>query len=115
MNDRIPAETWDAESPPDVSSMKATATQSPAADALHQKLSSRTARVGVVGLGYVGLPLAVELARAGFHTTGIDLDTRKVDAINRGESYIQDVPTADVAEFHRAKKLTATTDVSVIQ
>jgi UDP-N-acetyl-D-glucosamine dehydrogenase len=91
------------------------ATQSAAAEALHQKLSTRTARVGVVGLGYVGLPLAVELARAGFQTTGIDLDARKVEAINRGESYIQDVSTADVAEFHRAKKLAATTDVSVIQ
>ena len=61
----------------------------PTAEALRQKITSRTARVGVVGLGYVGLPLAVELARAGFKTTGIDLDKRKVDAINRGESYIQ--------------------------
>src|SRR5215831_10784073 len=85
------------------------------ADALRSKLEGRTAEVGVVGLGYVGLPLAVELARAGFRTTGIDLDRRKVDAINRGESYIQDVPTADVAEFHRARKLTATADVSVIR
>src|SRR6187549_3019703 len=84
------------------------------AEALREKIASRTARVGVVGLGYVGLPLAVELARAGFRTTGIDLDRRKVDTINRGESYIQDVPTTDVAEFHAAKRLTATTDASVI-
>jgi UDP-N-acetyl-D-glucosamine dehydrogenase len=84
------------------------------AEALRQKLAARTARVGVVGLGYVGLPLAVELARAGFKTTGIDLDKRKVDAINRGESYIQDVPTADVAEFHKAGRLSATTDASVV-
>ena len=54
-------------------------------------------RVGVVGLGYVGLPLAVEFARAGFDTTGIDLDARKVDAVNAAASYIPDVPTADVA------------------
>ncbi len=73
------------------------------AAALDQKLRQRTAHVGVIGLGYVGLPLAVELARAGFKTTGIDLDARKVDAINRGESYIPDVPTADVAEFQKAR------------
>jgi UDP-N-acetyl-D-glucosamine dehydrogenase len=81
---------------------------------LREKLANRTAHVGVVGLGYVGLPLAVELARAGFKTTGIDLDTRKVGMINRGESYIQDVPTGDVALFHAAGKLSATTDAGVI-
>ncbi len=74
----------------------------------------RTARVGVVGLGYVGLPLAVELARAGFRTTGIDLDGRKVDAINRGESYIQDVPGKDVAQFQAAQRLEATTEPAVV-
>src|SRR5205085_3979213 len=58
---------------------------------LRDKLDARTARVGVVGLGYVGLPLAVEFARAGFVTTGIDLDTRKIDAVNQGTSYIPDV------------------------
>ncbi len=84
------------------------------AEALRQKLADRTARVGVVGLGYVGLPLAVELARAGFKTIGIDLDKRKVDAINRGESYIQDVPTSDVAQFHKAGLLSATTDAAVV-
>src|SRR5262252_3663881 len=88
------------------------ASQSPA-DTLRKKLQDRTARVGVVGLGYVGLPLAVELARAGFRTSGIDRDPRKVDAINRGESYIQDVPTSDVAEFHKAGRLSATTDASI--
>jgi UDP-N-acetyl-D-glucosamine dehydrogenase len=86
-----------------------------AAEALHKKLSSRTARAGVVGLGYVGLPLAVEFARAGLHTVGIDLDRRKVDAINRGESYIQDVATRDIAELHRAGRLSATTDPAVIR
>jgi UDP-N-acetyl-D-glucosamine dehydrogenase len=84
------------------------------AQALREKLSTRMARVGVVGLGYVGLPLAVELARAGFRTTGIDLDGRKVDAINRGESYIQDVPTTDVAELQAARRLDATTDPAVV-
>jgi UDP-N-acetyl-D-glucosamine dehydrogenase len=84
------------------------------AEALRRKLADRTAHVGVVGLGYVGLPLAVELARAGFKTTGIDLDMRKVDAINRGESYIQDVPTHEVAEFHRLGRLSATADPAIV-
>jgi UDP-N-acetyl-D-glucosamine dehydrogenase len=84
------------------------------AEALRQKLANRTARVGVVGLGYVGLPLAVELARAGFKTIGIDLDKRKVDAINRGESYIQDVPTSDVAQFQKTGLLSAATDAAVV-
>ena len=66
------------------------------AAALLKKIESRTARTGVVGLGYVGLPLAVEFARAGFHATGIDLDERKIQAINEGQSYIPDVSTADV-------------------
>ncbi len=85
------------------------------AGALEQKLLRRTAHVGVIGLGYVGLPLAVEMARAGFKTTGIDLDARKVDAINRGESYIPDVPTADVAQFRERDKLSASREAAVIQ
>jgi UDP-N-acetyl-D-glucosamine dehydrogenase len=84
------------------------------AAALDTKLRNRTARVGVVGLGYVGLPLLVELARGGFHATGIDLDEGKVAAINRGESYIKDVPSADLAALGATGRLTATTDPSVI-
>src|SRR5476651_590353 len=84
------------------------------AQVLAEKIRSRRARVGVVGLGYVGLPLAVEFARAGFRTTGIDVDRRKVDAVNRGESYIPDVPTSEVAAFHRAGLLTATADAAVV-
>jgi UDP-N-acetyl-D-glucosamine dehydrogenase len=80
------------------------------AETLHERIAQRTARTGVVGLGYVGLPLAVELARAGFRTRGIDLDARKVNAINRGESYIQDVATADVAALRADGRLEATTD-----
>lgn len=84
--------------------------ENPLALALHHKLTTRTARTGVVGLGYVGLPLAVEFGNAGFTVVGIDLDARKVEAINRGESYIQDVPSADVARLVQAGKLSATTD-----
>ncbi len=87
---------------------------SSASQELRQRIDSRTARVGVVGLGYVGLPLAVELARAGFHTTGIDLDPRKVAAINAGESYIPDVPAADVQRFVDAGTLRATSDYAAV-
>src|SRR5262249_49970550 len=85
-----------------------------AADTLHEKIRSRTARAGVVGLGYVGLPLAVELARAGFQTTGIDLDERKVQSVNEGRSYIPDVATADVRALHGKNLLDATTDFAVV-
>jgi UDP-N-acetyl-D-glucosamine dehydrogenase len=69
----------------------------------------------VVGLGYVGLPLAVELAGAGFQTTGIDLDPRKVSAIEAGSSYIPDVPSARVAALREGGSLRATTDFSVVR
>ena len=82
---------------------------------LREKIRSRTARTGVVGLGYVGLPLAVELAKAGFHTTGIDLDVRKVESITDGRSYIPDVATADVVALKNAGKLDATTDFSIVR
>jgi UDP-N-acetyl-D-glucosamine dehydrogenase len=81
---------------------------------LAAKLKARTARVGVVGLGYVGLPLAVEYARIGYAVTGIDLQDSKVDALNGGSSYIQDVPSGEVASLVAAGKLTATSDFSVI-
>jgi UDP-N-acetyl-D-glucosamine dehydrogenase len=82
---------------------------------LLERIQSRRARTGVVGLGYVGLPLAVELARAGFHTTGIDLDVRKVQAIEDGRSYIPDVSTADVVALKKAGRLDATTDFSIVR
>lgn len=82
---------------------------------LLEKIESRKARAGVVGLGYVGLPLAVELAKAGFHTTGIDLDERKTRAIAEGRSYIPDVPSEDVKRLQEAGTLDATTDFAVVQ
>jgi UDP-N-acetyl-D-glucosamine dehydrogenase len=81
---------------------------------LSSKLASRQAKVGVVGLGYVGLPLAVEFAKAGFTVTGIDVSQSKVDEVNRGESYIQDIPTSTLRPFVEAGKIRATTDFGVI-
>jgi UDP-N-acetyl-D-glucosamine dehydrogenase len=83
-------------------------------ETLASKIAARTARVGIVGLGYVGLPLAVEFAKAGFSVTGLDLIGSKVTAINAGDSYIQDVPTAEVRALVEDGKLCATTDFSVI-
>ncbi len=85
------------------------------ADTLREKIRSRRARTGVVGLGYVGLPLAVELGKAGFHATGIDLDARKVQAITEGRSYIPDVATADVQALRSEGRLDATTDFAVVR
>lgn len=77
---------------------------------LDDKLKRRTAQIAVIGIGYVGLPLAVAFAEAGFPTVGIDLDVRKVDAINRGESYIPDVESALVRAFLESGKLRAAPD-----
>src|SRR5215813_12463978 len=64
------------------------------AEILEDKIRNRTARVGIIGLGYVGLPLAVEFAKAGFSVTGIDVQESKVEKLNSGDSYIQDVAPA---------------------
>lgn len=82
---------------------------------LIEKLNSRTARVAVVGMGYVGLPLAVVFCEAGFEVTGIDLDKRKVEALKNGESYILDVPTTQVSSLVEKGRLKATTDYAVIR
>jgi UDP-N-acetyl-D-glucosamine dehydrogenase len=79
---------------------------------LLDRVRNRQARVGVIGLGYVGLPLAVEFAKAGFDVTGFDVDQKKVDEINAGRSYILDVKTEDVAANMKAGRLRATTDMS---
>ena len=90
-----------------------TATVSPA-EALEKKIKSRTARVGIVGLGYVGLPLAVEFARAGFDVTGIDVQESKIKRLNAGDSYVQDVPSDALGPLVESGKFRATTDFSVV-
>jgi UDP-N-acetyl-D-glucosamine dehydrogenase len=74
------------------------------------RISRRSARIGVIGLGYVGLPLAVEFARAGYRVTGFEIDTHRASVLNSGRSYIQDVPTRHVRELVRSGNLRATLD-----
>ena len=81
---------------------------------LEDKIENHTARVGIVGLGYVGLPLAVEFAKAGFSVTGIDVQGAKVAKVNAGSSYIQDVPDWELQSLVESGRLTATSDFSVI-
>jgi UDP-N-acetyl-D-glucosamine dehydrogenase len=82
---------------------------------LIQKLKSKEAKVAILGLGYVGLPLAVVFAEAGFHVTGIDPDSRKVDSLAKGISYIPDVKTESIEKLVKSGYLTATTDFSVLK
>jgi UDP-N-acetyl-D-glucosamine dehydrogenase len=83
--------------------------------ALKEKIENRTARAGVMGLGYVGLPLAVELGKAGFPVTGIDLDSSKTEQVSKGESYIIDIPTSTLKPLVENGKLSATTDFSILR
>ena len=79
------------------------------------RIHDRSATVGVIGLGYVGLPLAVEFARAGFKVVGFDVSQRVCDALNAGRSHIQDVPSSEVAEFVASGNFIATTDVNALR
>jgi len=81
---------------------------------LEEKIRTRRARVGIVGLGYVGLPLAVEFAKAGFTVTGIDISLEKTALVNAGESYIGDIPTSTLRPLVESGKLRATTDFSAV-
>jgi len=85
------------------------------AEQLAEKIRARTARVGVVGLGYVGLPLAVEYAQAGFEVVGIDLSEGKCARVNAGDSYVGDVPSAVLEPLTSSGKLRATTDFAAIR
>src|SRR6185295_11458309 len=77
---------------------------------LLDKIAKRTARVGIIGMGYVGLPLAVEFARAGFKVLGYDVSERVVKLINDGKSHIADVPSSAVAALVKEGLLEASDD-----
>lgn len=82
---------------------------------LEERIRNKTARVGVLGLGYVGLPLAVEFAHAGFEVVGIDVDPAKVDRFNSGQSYVKDVRDDVFKPLVDSGRLRATADTSVIR
>jgi UDP-N-acetyl-D-glucosamine dehydrogenase len=72
-------------------------------------------KIGIVGLGYVGLPLALQFARNGVQVVGIDLDSKKVEAVNRGESYIRHISAEEIAGQVQAGRFRATTDFAEVQ
>ena len=82
---------------------------------LLKKIAEKRVQTGVIGMGYVGLPLAVEIANAGIQVVGIDLDRSKVERINAGTSYIPDVPSEAVEKHVNAKRLRAVADFRVIR
>jgi UDP-N-acetyl-D-mannosaminuronate dehydrogenase/intein/homing endonuclease len=84
------------------------------ASGLKARIADRSATVGIVGLGYVGLPLAVEFARAGFRTIGLDVDRNKVRAVNAGRSHIQDVASSELQEVVASGRLRAAEDFSAL-
>ena len=102
----------------DTKSVPVHATAGPAtavSELLAEKIRSKTARVGVVGLGYVGLPLAVEYAAEGYHVTGIDVNAAKTERVNAGDSYVGDVPSAVMSPLVKSGHLKATTDFSAVR
>lgn len=81
---------------------------------LLEKISSRKAQVGILGMGYVGLPLAMEFAKAGFQVTGFDVNAERVGQLCDGVSYIQDIPSSEVAQFVQNGQFRATTDFNLL-
>src|SRR5690349_1458983 len=81
---------------------------------LTERLRTRQARIGVIGLGYVGLPLAVQFAEAGFVVTPVDVDASKVESIRRAESYIPDIPSARLTPLVQSGRLQASTSFDVL-
>jgi UDP-N-acetyl-D-glucosamine dehydrogenase len=84
-------------------------------DTALQRIDTREITIAIIGMGYVGLPLAVEFARAGIHVTGVDVDLEKVNTLNAGKSYITDIEDADVAPLVSAGLLRATDDYSILR
>jgi UDP-N-acetyl-D-glucosamine dehydrogenase len=83
-------------------------------DSVFKKISDRTVKIGIIGLGYVGLPLAVSFARKGVEVLGFEKSIKKADAVNAGKNYIRDIKDEELAEVVKAKRLSATMDFSRI-
>src|SRR3954453_6443152 len=79
------------------------------------KIESRKAKVGIIGLGYVGLPLATEFAKAGFSVTGFEVDARKVEALSAGKSYIEDISSQAVSDLIERGRFAATLQFSKLR
>ena len=90
-------------------------TQKNGFEALKEKIKNKDATVAVIGQGYVGLPLAMELIDAGFRCIGIDVDTKRVEGLNRGESYIFDISSEELKAAIATGRYSATTDYNVIE
>src|SRR4051812_1192215 len=84
-------------------------------DVLLEKIKNKSAIVAVIGLGYVGLPLAVEKAKAGYKTIGYDIQVSKVEMVNKGINYIGDVVDTELKNIVASGRLSATTDFSVVK
>ena len=82
---------------------------------LIKKINNRSAKIGVIGLGYVGLPLAMEFVNAGYNVAGIDIDKKKIDSLNDGENYINDVNDGDLKSAVKKGLFKATNDFSVVK
>src|SRR4030042_6291128 len=84
-------------------------------DQLVNSLRDHSATIGILGMGYVGLPLTTAFGEVGFKIIGIDPDPRKVDSINKGKSYVQDVSDKQIDQLVKMGKLSATTDFSALR
>lgn len=91
------------------------ATQSKLLATFNQRVREKTAQVGIVGLGYVGLPIALLFSSKGISATGFDIDSSKVDALRQGRSYIKHIPEAEITEALRRKHFQATTDFAELR
>jgi UDP-N-acetyl-D-glucosamine dehydrogenase len=81
---------------------------------LEDKIRTRRAEIGIIGLGYVGLPEAMEFAKAGYQVTGFDIDSERVSKVNHGTSYIEDVDSREMSDLVRQQKLRATADFRIL-
>jgi UDP-N-acetyl-D-glucosamine dehydrogenase len=81
---------------------------------LLEKIKNKEARIGIIGLGYVGLPLALTFGKAGFRTTGLDIDAIKIDSLNKGQSYIKHIPSEEIQPLIKENLLEVSTDFSLI-
>src|SRR3972149_1348726 len=90
-------------------------TRDQASQELARKIQNRAARLGVIGLGYVGLTLAAEMAKEGFEVTGIDIDRNKVDSVNSGISYVLDVPNETLLPLVTQKRIKATQSLAAVE